>query len=193
MKIITWRSRPSIHNRIPYLANVVEQRYAEHDGHYGSFEENGEFEEWDALALQFTPHRVMQAIVGEPKAHLLLMEAGRGCCGRDSEGEYPALKVYRERADGTTPAEGRAAWCSKYWEEVKGKILRAVEGEGIGEVDVEAACSAEQTAHEPEWFVWNDIAGSVANGIRVLRRQKALNEQLATVIETTTEDALELF
>ena len=111
----------------------------------------------------------------------------------DSVGSYPALKVIREREAGTTPAEGRAAWCSKYWNEVKGKILDVVESEGIGELDIEVVFSAEQFALEPSWFRWNDIERTVASGIQVPRRRKELVAQLAAVIETPTNEGVELF
>jgi len=150
------------------------------------------FEECDALSLQFTPYQIMRDIVGR-KAELLFWESGRGCCGIDSQCAHPSLRNFMFVGKGNTPSECCSDWCSKYWREVKWKILSVVEREGIGELDIEAVFSAEQFALDPSWFRWNDIEGTVASGIQVLRRRKELVSQLAAVIETTTNKGVELF
>jgi len=165
---------PSQLHRIDRLASLVEWRYKEYeaaDGIYPWFDAEESFEEKDALSLQFTPYLVMLDIVGsEKKAKALFGEAGRGCCGIDSDKSYPTLQTFQAVAKGTTPGECSADWCSKYWKAVKERMLSVVERHGIGEKAIEAICYAEQVTDEPIWFKWNDLDGTIESGIQILTR-----------------------
>lgn len=168
--------------------------YEPADSIYPWFEVEESFEEEDALSLQFIPYHVLLDIVeSEKKTKALFFEAGRGCCGIDSEHTYPTLENFKAVAKGTTPAECCADWCSKYWKEVKERISSIVGREGIGEMAIDAICSSEQYTEDPIWFKWNDIEGCIIKGIHILRSQKEFEDQLNSIKETTTEDGLELF
>jgi len=185
---------PSHLNRIRHLAYLVERRYAVPDDGYPWLDIEENFEEGDALSLQNTPYWVMRHIVrNKTKAIALFFEAGRGCCGIDSEYTYPTVENFKAVAQGTTPTECCADWCSKYWKEVKTRILSIVGKEGIGALDIDAICASEQYTDKPIWFKWNDIEGCIVKAIRILRSQKELNDQLIDVKETTTEEGLGLF
>jgi len=185
---------PSELYRITRLADLVERSYEPVDSDYPEDLTSECFEERDALSLQFTPYYVMLDILSSQKrAETLFFEAGRGCCGIDSEHTYPTLQHFKAVAKGDTPAECFADWCSKYWKQVKDQILRVVSKEGIDETAIDAICSSEQYTDDPVWFKWNDIEGCIAKGIQILRIQKELEHQLNAIMETTTQYAIELF